>query len=772
MAKRDKNNPRNWLTKINFSFDLDPETKRGIAVVIMFTFSLISILAIFNLAGSLGGVLKDLLQSIFGWSYVAAPFILIIIAYLITKPERYYVRGVNWLGTFLFILSATGFFHLFKYKQGLLSAAIEGTGGGYLGLLTAYPLIKLWGVWASGIFLIGVWLVSLLLIFETSLETMASKFKFISWFLDKMRSLLSRLKSKDELESQIIFDTKDIEDQDGEETESTQDVVKNKKNNKKEKDNPNQSQEVGEQSESQSELFPETKKRYPKIELPIDFLTGKVSKPTSRDIKSVQEVIKKTLNHFGIEVEMGEVSIGATFTQFTLKPADGVKLSKIVALTNDLSLALAAHPIRIEAPIPNKSLVGIEIPNQKVALVSLKEILTSQEFKERKSNLMIALGSDVSGKAWLWDLSRMPHLLIAGATGSGKTVALNSIIVSLLYQNQPNELKFILVDPKRVELPVYNNIPHLITPVIIDVTKTVSALKWSTQEMERRFQVLSSHGKKKLSDYNNSVSDDKKLPYIVIVVDELADLMAVAANEVETAIIRLSQMARAVGIHLVLATQRPSVDVITGLIKANITSRMAFSVASQIDSRTILDHSGAEKLLGRGDMLFLTPEIAKPKRIQGAFLSDDEIERVVNYLKQKSEPEYDESVVQKVSEDGGLGGLNLKDDPLLPKARELIIQTQKASTSYLQRRLSLGYARAARLMDLLEEEGTIGPQDGARAREVLVTREEYLGEVDASGTTDILELNQDSSDDVKTEGYHEDSDDIEEDSVSENSNKE
>ena len=431
---------------------------------------------------------------------------------------------------------------------------------------------------------------------------------------------------------------------------------------------------------------------------------------------------------------MGEVSVGPTVTQYTLRPAEGVKLSQITTLHNDLALALAAHPIRIEAPIPGKSLVGIEVPNRSIAVVTLREILEDQTFKNRVSNLTIVLGKDVAGKSYLADLDKMPHLLIAGATGSGKTVCLNSIIVSLLYQNSPQELKFILVDPKRVELTVYENIPHLLTPVVTDPHKTINALKWSISEMDRRFELLSQTGKRDIREYNKEAED--KLPYLVIIVDELADLMMAAPTEVEACIIRLAQMARAVGIHLIMATQRPSVDIITGLIKANITSRIAFSVASSVDSRTILDTTGADKLLGRGDMLYISAQLSKPVRLQGAFVSDKSIKALVKHLKAQAKPEYLADVTERKAIGLGIDS-SLEEDELLPQAKEIIWQANKASASLLQRRLRVGYARAARLLDLLEEEGIIGPADGAKPREIFKTKEEiefeteeYKNEVD------------------------------------------
>jgi S-DNA-T family DNA segregation ATPase FtsK/SpoIIIE len=465
-------------------------------------------------------------------------------------------------------------------------------------------------------------------------------------------------------------------------------------------------------------LQPKPKKQKRSIVIPLDLLDLSTSQPTSGNIDLNKERIFKTLETFGIPVEMGEVHVGPTVTQYTLKPADGVKLVQITSLKNDLALALAAHPIRIEAPIPGKSLVGIEVPNESVAMVNLRDILGSDAFKTRKSDLSFSLGKDVSGQPWVANLEPLPHLLVAGSTGSGKSVMINGLIISMLYANSPDDLKFIMVDPKRVELSLYNNIPHLLTPVITDTTKTINALRWCVSEMDRRYQVLQNAGKRNISSYRADVADD--MPYIIVVIDELADLMAVAANDVEGMIVRLAQMARAVGIHLVLATQRPSVDVITGLIKANITARIAFSVASLVDSRTILDGSGAESLLGKGDMLFVSAELSKPKRLQGAYVSEKEVERVTSFLKARGEPDYLSAVTEKASGGNG-GGMSMDDlgeDELLPEAKEIVMQSGKASASLLQRRLRVGYARAARLLDLLEDQGFIGPGDGAKPREV------------------------------------------------------
>ncbi len=464
---------------------------------------------------------------------------------------------------------------------------------------------------------------------------------------------------------------------------------------------------------------------------PLDLLGyGSTTRAEAGDIGKNVETIKKTLRDFGVEVTMSEVNIGPTLTQYTLKPSEGIKLTNITARSNDVALALAAHPIRIEAPIPGKSLVGIEVPNKVAATVSLREVLEAPSYKEVGSNLALGLGRDVAGQVVVADLKQMPHLLIAGATGSGKSVCMNSVLVNLLYKNSPSEMRLLLIDPKRVEFPEYNGLAHLLTTVVTEVDRTISALRWAVAEMERRYQVLSASNHRNIEAFNDSPpSGESKMPYIVVVIDELADLMTQAANEVEASIVRLAQMARAVGMHLIVATQRPSVDVITGLIKANITTRIAFAVASNADSRTILDQAGAEKLLGKGDMLFLAPDRPQPRRIQGVLLKDEEIRSVTDFIKKQSPPAYDEAIVsyRSTASPTGLGGDGGGDDELYNDAREVVIQAGKASASLLQRRLKVGYARAARLLDLLEEEGVIGPGDGAKPRDVLVGPDDYLG---------------------------------------------
>ncbi|MDP1538451.1 MAG: DNA translocase FtsK, partial [bacterium] len=467
---------------------------------------------------------------------------------------------------------------------------------------------------------------------------------------------------------------------------------------------------------------------------PLELLETDRGKATAGDIVTNSAIIKKTLENFGLPVEMSEINTGPTVTQYTLKPAEGIKLSKITTLSNNLSLALASHPIRIEAPIPGKSLVGIEVPNKIRCQIRLRGLIANPQFQTAASNLTIVLGKDVSGFSCYADLARMPHLLVAGATGTGKTIFLNSLILSLLYRNSPDILRFILVDPKRVEFSAYQDLPHLLTPVIFDPQRTINALKWLISEMEKRFDILSGNGSRNVDSYNEKIikEGEKPLPYIVLIIDELADLMAAKGREMEAGIVRLAQMARAVGIHLVVATQRPSVEVITGLIKANITSRLTFQVASQVDSRTVFDMAGAEKLLGAGDLLFVSADISKPKRIQGAYVSEKEVKKIVDYIKTQREKllldqevEFsDNHLVEdlkkslEIKESESFDGYVGDEDPLYEEAKKIIIEAKKASASFLQRRLRIGYARAARLLDILEERGVVGPGEGAKPREV------------------------------------------------------
>lgn len=478
---------------------------------------------------------------------------------------------------------------------------------------------------------------------------------------------------------------------------------------------------------------------------PLSLLEKDKGRAATGDVKQNAAIIKRTLQNFGITVEMDEISIGPSVTRYALKPAQGVKLSRIVGLQNELALDLAVESIRVEAPIPGKSLVGIEIPNESKSMVGLGSLLTHDDFQKNPNPLMFALGKGISGKPLFANLAKMPHLLIAGTTGSGKSVTMHAIIQALLFRNSPYDLKLIMVDPKKVELTFYNNIPHLYTPVITTAKKTIQTLNWAVGEMERRYDLLEKFHEQDIKAYHQKIylpgmekiakgklpesEAPSKMPYIVIVIDELADIMMTYPKELESCIVRLAQKSRAVGIHLILSTQRPEVKVITGLIKANIPSRIALKVASQIDSRTIIDGAGAEKLLGAGDMLFSSAESAKMERVQSAFISTDEIKRVVNYLKQAyREMIPDEIIISEGaaisvsgnSGDDSFGGDSSdSDDDLYEQAKDIVVSSQKASTSYLQRRLKIGYSRAARLIDILEERGVVGPQDGAKPRTVL-----------------------------------------------------
>jgi S-DNA-T family DNA segregation ATPase FtsK/SpoIIIE len=463
----------------------------------------------------------------------------------------------------------------------------------------------------------------------------------------------------------------------------------------------------------------------------LDLLEKKQSPADAGDVKHNAQIIKDTLGEFNIDVEMEGANIGPKVTQYTLKPPAGVKLTRISQLETNIALNLAAQALRIEAPIPGQRAVGIEVPNLKAADVRLFGILSARQWKNLNEPLGFAIGKDIAGDAVVGELNKMPHLLIAGQTGSGKSVMINTLLTSLLYRNSPSDMRLILVDPKQVEMAPYADIPHLLTPIITEPEKTISALKWAVNEMERRYSLLAEEKLRDIKSYNQR-KQGEAMPYIVIVIDELADLMMIAARDVEALIVRLAQKARAVGIHLVLATQRPSVDVITGLIKANVPARIAFTVASQVDSRTILDQVGAEKLLGQGDMLLLTPAMSKPKRIQGAWVTDDEVVKITEHLRMQRPPQYNDEILAQPVQLNGKGGIVMDfdnsagGDDMFKDAVRVVTESGKASTSLLQRRLRIGYGRAARIMEEMEEQGIIGPADGSRPREVLISSPDEL----------------------------------------------
>jgi len=458
----------------------------------------------------------------------------------------------------------------------------------------------------------------------------------------------------------------------------------------------------------------------------VDLLNKEQDKADPGDIENNAKIIKDTFGNFNIGVDMDGANVGPRITQYTLKPPTGVKLTKITALENNLALDLAAEAIRIEAPIPGKRLVGIEVPNKKPATVNIGSILSSKQWQSSKNPLEFVIGKDITGAPIMSDLASLPHLLVAGQTGSGKSVMINSILTSLLYKNSPSDLKLILIDPKQVELTPYDGIPHLLAPVVHEPEKCISALKWAIAEMQRRLKTMAEHGKRNIGEFNK-LSGEESMPYIVIVIDELAELMMMAARDVEGLIVRLAQKSRAAGIHLVLATQRPSVDVITGLIKANVPGRIAFMTQSQVDSRTIINQMGAEKLLGRGDMLLLIPGMHQPHRVQAAFISDDDASKVINFIRDQRAPQYDDEIINQPVQLNGRGGLIVEntnqdlEDDLWRDAVQVVIDGGKASTSLLQRRLRVGYSRASRLIETMEEKGIVGPADGSRPREVLIS---------------------------------------------------
>lgn len=742
----------------------DTILSRGIIAILLVILAVIIGLSFFEKSGTIGIILNEyVLAFLFGKIRYVTPGVLAMFAWFLIQDRKYNYRSTHSLGATLFFLALSSIMHIGFDTSTMWAESLEGNGGGVFGML-AWPLKTYLGSIASIVLLIGLTLISLILMFNTAIthivmvnqgmlralgwagRTVVATFKTV---FVKSDSKISMTDEEEDIEEErnltprkSLFTKKTVSRGNEEDDENASDEEETEEDDEEEErpmlirhDAPRAP--VATTKKQDENGIPAWQQNVIIRDLPpIGILSGKKSKPMSGDIETNKKIIDDTFREFGIDVEMEDVCVGPTVTQYTLKPNKGVKLSRITGLSNDLAMALAAHPIRIEAPIPGKALVGIEVPNQKTAMVTFRELLESKEFQERQHNMMVALGRDVGGKVWFADLPRMPHLLIAGATGSGKTVCMNTIIMSLLYQNTAETLRMIMVDPKRVELTNYNGIPHLLTPVITNTSKTVNALKWMISEMERRFEVLSKVGSRDIASYNKKKPHDK-LPYIVFIIDELADLMATAANDVEAGIIRIAQMARAVGIHLIVATQRPSVDVITGLMKANIPGRIAFSVASVVDSRTILDAPGADKLLGRGDMLLSTAELSKPVRIQGAYISEEEMARVVEHLRGDEEPTYDESIVEKAGQQSIFGGPDDDQDPLFGEAKEAIMESGKASASYLQRRLRVGYARAARLLDELEQAGIIGPGDGAKPRDILMTKDEVYATMNAGQSLNV-----------------------------------
>ncbi len=695
-----------------------PEIKKTIFAIVFFVLAFLFALSFVGKGGWAGALLFKSFDFLLGKGYFFAPLTSLLIAFSLFLTREKRVMGATFLGAFFWLSASLGALHILFGPRT----------GGALGMVFGSPLLRLFDFWVSLIIISGLFIISLLLLLNMPV-----------WKREDSGGAEEEAGSAT-AQGAVSPENPEVVAAAAQGVKSVIEKIEERVRTALDKSSAGTvaaaavSGAVSPTGEERAEIaLRKVAKKFDYKKPPIELLQGDQGTPSSGDIRANSNIIKRTFENFNIAVDMGEVAVGPTVTQYALKPAEGVKLSRITALHNDLSLALAAHPIRIEAPIPGKSLVGIEVPNRSIARVGLRSLIEHPLFQEGSQPLLFSLGRDVAGAPVFADLAKMPHLLVSGATGSGKSVTIHTMVTSFVYRNPPEIVRFVIVDPKRVELTLYNDIPHLLTPVITDPKTTVQALRWATKEMDRRYDLLSVTRARDISSYNAKIAKDAEkefLPYIVIMIDELADLMATFPREVESSIIRIAQMARAVGIHLVVATQRPSVEVITGLIKANITSRIALQVASQIDSRTILDIAGAEKLLGNGDMLFLAGDTAKPRRIQGAYISEYEVKRVVDFLREETEaPEYHEEIFEGTAEGRGTDAVEDLDgdDPLYDEARVLVMQAGKASASYLQRRLRVGYARAARLLDVLEGNGIIGPADGAKPREVFVKKTDEKG---------------------------------------------
>lgn len=710
--------------------ELKQETKRGVLAVLFFVLGLLLFLGAFGSAGVVGDSVFRGLSYLLGVGYYLLPTILIVFSIALARELDHSIGASRWIGSAILFISGLGF----------IEATLPARGG-LFGELIASPLLALFDFYAT-VLILGALSIASLLVFadtELSLGRLA--------FWNRLSLPSFRREKEDE---PTIIEPDYAEDDDEEPEEPREEEDKDDEPDEDEEREPTVSvfSDSAKSTGGQSLSYRFSGTYTPP---PLSLLEKDKGKPGVGDIKANANIIKRTLQNFGIQVELDEISIGPSVTRYAIKPAEGVRLSKIVSLQTNLELALAAHPVRIEAPIPGKSLVGIEMPNSAKTTVGLASLLGSDEYQKSEKRLLVSLGRDIAGKAHFADLAKMPHLLVAGATGSGKSVTIHALITSLLFRNSPEHLRFIMIDPKRVELTLYKGIPHLLAPVITDAKKAILALKWAAKEMDRRYDILEAESVRDIQSYHKNVlapalakgardGDEKapeQMPYIVIVLDELADIMQTYPRELESAIVRLAQMSRAVGIHLVLSTQRPSVNVITGLIKANVPARVALQVASQFDSRTIIDQGGAENLLGAGDMLYLSGDMPKPVRIQSAFISESELKKIVKHLKDNHEPGLDEvdfAAAGNGSTENALFSASLDgddvDDDLYEEARVTVTQAGKASTSFLQRKLRIGYARAARLIDLLEEKGVIGPGEGAKPREVIGARPAAGGPAD------------------------------------------
>ncbi|MEK7598353.1 MAG: DNA translocase FtsK [Patescibacteria group bacterium] len=746
------------------------DIKRSVSAIFLFALALLILLGFFGKAGPAGEFLNKITGTLIGWAKFIFPVFLAIagIVLLLRKEPAFYISKLA--GLLVALVSLAGFFHWFYDIENMKEAALAGSGGGYVGFAVAYGAVGYLEKAGGLVVILALFLVGVVVSLNFPIVRFLHKLKELK---EKEGPLFADDEPEDILAESVVenpdedFPAAKIEaDENIENIEfvegadrfvdaklfkklsSSVDSIK-KTFSRKTIRNITSDDLRGDDGEWQ---FP-----------PVDLLDRSAGEADPGDKDRTVAIIIRKLKDFGIGVEPGEITVGPSVTQYTFRPAVGVKISRILALQNDLALALAARSIRIEAPIPGKPLIGIEIPNRKTTNVNLRDILDSREFAQKKSKLSMALGKDISGNYIVEDLGKMPHLMIAGATGKGKSVCINSIITSLLYQNSPKDLKFIMVDPKRVELSLYNKIPHLLADVITDSSKVVTVLKWAVGEMERRFRLMQDISSRDIASYNLQVAagqkrkytdlesgeimeeELEKIPHIVIVIDEMADLMASHGKEVEGAIVRLAQLARAVGIHLIVSTQRPEVRVITGLIKANITNRIAFQVGSQIDSRTIFDMAGAEKLLGNGDMLYVSTNSSKPKRIQGAFVTEAEVKKVVKFLldQKEEQKEISEKIISSSQYDSPLEFKGAegdeKENDTYEAAKQEVIRSGKASATLLQRRMKIGYPKAARILDMLEEKGVIGPADGAKPREVYAANPPAGGPEEAMNYEDPIQ---------------------------------
>jgi S-DNA-T family DNA segregation ATPase FtsK/SpoIIIE len=697
MAKKRKTKKS---SKNDSSFQLKDGLVAEIIAIVLVILAILLLIAGFGYGGVLPTTIFGWLKTVVGLSSYILPVILIYIAYIIFSSEDHKISPVTVSGLVLVLVSISGLFHIRFTDEQVARQAIDGAGGGYVGYLVDAALLSLLNKTAGVIVLIGGVVIGMILSLNITLR------QIIDWYRDRKEARFTAAESATSAGAMLGKSEK---------TElklnSNVPLAKPGKNKVEEPEPKAQTSALTAVTDPNWN-FPDTK-----------LLENSSGKADAGDWKGNAEIIKQTLADFGIDVEMGEVNVGPRVTQYTLKPPNGVRLTKITQLEQNIALNLAAHSIRIEAPIPGKRAVGIEVPNQKSAIVGLRSILESKAWSSSDAPLTFGIGQDIGGNSVVGDLASMPHMLIAGQTGSGKSIMINAFLISLLYRNTPSDMKLILIDPKRVELTLYDEIPHLLTPVISEPEKSVSALKWAVAEMERRLSMFSEEGKRDIASYN-SHKKEEAMPYIVVVIDEMADLMQQAGRDIEALIVRLAQKARATGIHLVLATQSPRKEVITGLIKSNVPGRVALTVAQEVESRIIFDKSGAEKLLGKGDMLLI--ENNKPRRIQGVMIHEKEVKAVTDFIKSERAPEYNHDIITQPVQLGGRAGgivadMDSADDSAYQDAVRVVVEYGKASASMLQRRLRVGYARAARLIETMEENGIVGPADGSRPREVLIT---------------------------------------------------